>query len=395
MIMLRNMIMLKRVLSLLLIAIMLVSVFVSCEAEEELTARERKKVKLYEKYEDLIKAIEDEDYDEAREFIDEIFEDYEDGDANNTDEDSENSKNGFFGGEDDTSSDTDRESDDIVADTETPDIGSSIVTEAPETETVPSETEPEEELPAEYLEAAKIAQGSWIYKVNSSIVSVIIHENSIIIEGNEYSWHVESADYDLSEFVIVATSDDKSVYRLEFTKNYYHDIYYNYVKIVSEFDYLYGSERLYYAPGFSSAEFTAYEITTENFYDYFEYVEYYKYDTNVFGDFEEYIFYQEFVTKSDYFNVSGDLSFVNIEFKYNNGYFTIGIDPITYEMTVKEAVEVYENNFGTSSLDRHSVTEQYYLSIDYSEVVNISDPGLYIYYDIEITNASGYIFIRN
>ncbi len=384
--------MLKRILAAVLASLMLASMLVSCEEAEELTAREKKKLKLYEKYEELINAIEDEEYDDARDFIDEIFEDIRDDEDDESEEgfDSTNDGEDTTGEYDDTSSDIGGE-DEKPVDTEEPDYP--IATLPPETEA--PETEPPEELPYEFAEAANIAQGYWIYRHDNSIVGVDIYENEIYVDGVPYSWYVESASGDLSEFIIIAVDGEKPLYEFEFTYSYLHDIYYNYAYIIGEFDYLYGREQLYTGLGFNSEQFTVYEVTTDTFEKFFAYNEEVSYDADAFGYLNEYSLSQELITLPDYFNVFGDLSFVNIEFTFDYGIFNVDIDPATYSPTVKDAIELYEDQTSYASLDWHSVTDQYYLSLNYAEVNDFSAPTLGILYDYQVTNAYGFIFIRN
>lgn len=236
-----------------------------------ITACASKKEKLYDKYEKLIEALEDEDFEGAMKEVIELYEKAEDETDDNI-----WGNGGIGNGDGDDGED---------------------------------EVDPE-------VEAMKAAlPGEWIptiyYAEEEGCTAFVLNEDgTTTINGEDYTWEISNMSSSYGS--INVNSGDTKVYSLEISK--YEDGSYG-INIYEPVDE-YSSTHI--GRFYRAADYTKLEITKDNWDDYFEIIERSYVNKNDFGELTSITVDFDIVLKEKYGKVNGELSKTVIEYSYKD-----------------------------------------------------------------------------
>ncbi len=415
----------KKYISLALAVLMLSLTLCACDDE---MANDLEKLELFEKYEDLIDAIEDEDYDEAIGELDGFFDDKDD-DEEDVEEDED--------GEDvetETDTDTDGEhfgpSGDDEKD-EVPEENKPVETVPPETEFVPEtmvpETEPSEEWPEETEpseewpedttppveeppfedepsegpvydtdDPTSIALGRWVRpsEDGESFEEIIIYDGKLEMFGEAFEWYLDPVTVFDNGFCIDVCRGDDKVYKLDFYYSEYDGYWLNYIYVFDETDKFY--EYTDYEAGINYDHFDIVELTAENFFDYFEYVETVEDSYAADGSLETITFRQKYILKQEYITrFCYDLSEANAMITYYYAHFNCDINYDTLEITLKDTTYVSDITGYDFRMyyNYDSENPEAYFSLNSSYITSFDNPIISVYYDLYVDSVEGVIFL--
>ena len=258
------------------------------------------------------------------------------------------------------------------------------------------ETTPETTDPA--IEAFKAATvGTWIPSAwdahEDGAVSFEITADGKLVMGDEtYPLEVE---YEYADSVDYKINDGD-------TKLYSLDIYIDdddaYCASFSKYD----EEEGYYTgigEYYLESQYTKIELTADNFSEYFELAdEYSEKDENIFGEVTSFWVNRDMVLKSEYSKVNTELSSVALEYSYVTNYYTYtaNIENTTYEFG--DAVEGYEASEGSSvvTFDDYNGenNDEYGFEFD-SYYISDSEGTEWVNSDFGIVRIQGTIYIFN
>ncbi len=400
----------KKYISLALAVLMLSLTLCACDDE---AAKDTENNELFEKYGALIDAIEDENYEEAlgelNGFFAEKDEDGEDEGDETDGEDVETETDTDTDGEDSGPSGDDEKGEvteeDKPIDTVPPETEFVPETEPMETEpmeTEPVETEPEDTVPPEeetdtVSMAEDIAIGHWVYPqtLDGSFKHVYIYEDYCEVFGETYSWEVSDAE--AYRFYVYIYNDLGNAYRLSFNYNDVLDFWYNEI-------YVYDNVYKYYFAikscerAVDHDELTVIDLTRDNFFDYFDYVERKEGSYNISGDAEAVTVTQEFILKPEIArNLYTDLSGCDIEITYDRHEYFVEFDRDTLEIDI---IETYFEVNGYSAAysmqyDYNDVSHGYYFELAGALITDALDQILLVCDNIEVVNVTGTLAFFN
>ena len=332
----------KKFLAFALVLVMCLAI-TSCGASE--------KEELYDKYEKVIEALEDKDYEEA---VGEIYELYQ--------KDEEETEDGKWGGSKD------------------------------------DEDETEEEKIDPEIEAMKAAiPGEWIpttYAVeDKGLTNMTFNEDGTVTVNDEsYTWEIKDM-YSTYGNISIKTGDT-DVYTLSFSK--YDDGSYR----IGFNEYVDENSSNYIGEFYRAADYTKLEITAENWDNYFEIIETSEISKNAFGEAEEIYVNFDMVLKEEYGKVNDSISKTVLEYSYKDirvkysadlasGSYTMGgvvddyadSEPYTstttlYNMHYEDDVQRYGMDYGSIYIDEFP-EDEVWINKDFSIIRLVST--IYVY----------------
>lgn len=355
----------KKIISMLLVVVMCLGIC-ACASEEE---------KLYEKYEDIIEALEDEDYEDA---VEEIYKLYEKSDAKEEENKEEKKaadkyKKGIYGT---WYAQIDSEYVAVEIEKKSAKVGEekykveevsstangleinlmkddaavynisfyeaegtlSVYVSDNSTEWISSlmSSADYESMEAENEAKREVFYGDWYVKVDDELTTLTFNKDSVTVFGTEYTW---VTDYigETSLDIFVMDGETKK-YELCFSEE---------SGSINEF---YGDgdyDTSYMGSIYSGSVYTVYEINKDNWTEYFELKEYVTIGKDSFGDPDEMTVTKALVLKDTYGEVNSNLSSVAIEYTKVYDYYTItsDVNAGTYTVGESDGGEPYDNTY--------------------------------------------------
>ncbi len=330
----------KKIIAFVLICVMCLGI-TSCGASEE--------EKLYEKYEDIISALEKGKYDKAIEKINKLEEKEDKKDK----EDDEDDVNGGFGGI----------------------IGGDL-----------SDEEKANNMYAEII-------GEWIPTINfaenyGEDVLTFRDDKTVTYEDVTYTTEVNYV-FNEDSMSLLIKENDVAAFEFNIDRdsegNLSASLYTHTDDGISE----------YMGDFYFSADYEKIELTADNFYDYFEVVEEIEQNKNDFDEVVSLSVRNNYVFKSEYGIVNESISKAVVEYSYTYDYYDIECDfeNATYEVTGYH----YDvpNNYGgteTASFETFNYdTGDYGTDLSYS-YIGVDESYVTVYENFEILRALGTIY---
>lgn len=331
----------KRIIALLLAALMLLTL-ASCGKEEE---KESKKEKLYKKYSDIIDCLENEDYAGAKSYIDRLASD-------------ESNGGGEGEGEDEGPSESEqRWSADII--------------------------------------------GEWIpdsYGVENGNGTFSFSETSCIIDGERCDWRLET-EYITDNYATVYVSlDGVDEYQLSFS--YSAD---SGVKRMSAMKKTENGEMISMNGSFYClSQYTVIELTVDNYEEYFEWSERSSTGENAFGETESFSLRHYLTLKDEYMPVNVSLSNVAVEYSYVSICHEAEVDlsAMTYKMVGEEKnrTDTQTSTTTMGSIYHEGEADEYGLSIGGFSLNDLTESNVgTVWYTDErqILRLQGTVYVQN
>ena len=253
----------------------------------------------------------------------------------------------------------------------------------------------EEEADPE-VEAFKArANGEWMpdpyYVESNGLASLTLNEDSTAKYGDKtYSWEFEYAYSDSAS--IILKDGETEAYEIYLNINSNGLINISFSKVTGE------GTSSHLGNLYKTSDYTAIEITAENFFDYFELKEVSSISKDAFGEPTSIYVSRYYVFKEECGKVNGDLSNVAVEYSYRSQDVMISADLTTGEYHLGEVVSYNaesEPRTNTTSMGNLYISEDnnpYGMSFDSYGIYEFPVYEAYMYTDFAIVRLAGTIY---
>lgn len=331
----------KRIIALLLAAFMLLTL-VSCGKEEK---KESRKEKLYKKYADIIECLEDQNYQQAITLIDKLARG-----------------------------------------------------ESPDGDGDDGEDEPSEEVKtwSGYLVGDWIADG---YAKESGYTGHSFREDgTCTVNGEEYTWEMLEDNISSTHAYANVLRDGTKKYQVSLGLDEDTDRRSMSLLVANESGGMSGTNGCFYHLG----QYSAIELTVDNWQDYFEWKEYTSTDENSFGEVTTFSVSHCLRLKEEYLPVNQYISDVAVEFTYVSRCYEVEVDlsTMTYKTVGEEhnSTDPQTNTTKMGTLYTDGEANGYGVGMGGFSVYGLTESNVdtcWITSDIELVRIKGVIYVQN